>query len=414
MIFNTNSTSSKLESKLKKKTLAGSVKTDLNSLSDQTNGSFDRHVSHSDPNLFENTHHFFTDIFPADNNCIWRQLMSRKSSADTFSPSVSHKTLRKAVAEAIFTISGNFNFQPETTHLAISFLDIYLSSKRTMDLDAHNFAAVCTYMAAKVTEDGRTIPTLFSFINLSKCKLLRVIFEHWESQLLVALDFNLHVRTAMSLLTFLQQYELSRLKSLIMQNGRGKMAISVDKVRRCGQICQNLVNFAAKNSIFCRYPPEFVAASAMSLARKVLGLIRWPLSLKNLTSISSKSFAECSRKLAIRFQNSQQAPVSSPGVLTSSEGRPDLSPTADIPNDIAISPTNSSPSEPKISINGLSKRRKIIRKTGSSRQRKCGVAFDQRNSGSPYEVDLVESKLFAFSSFEEFRQTGISALFRSF
>ena len=222
----------------------------------------------------------------------------------------------------------------------------------------------------------------------------------------------------MSLLTFLQQSEFIRLKSLMIQNERNKMSISADKVRRCGQICQNLVDFAAKNSIFCRYPPEFVAASAMSLARKALGLIGWPISLKNITSISSKSFAECSRKLAIRFKNSQQAPkktpVPSPGALPFSERRTDPSPTADTPNDIAISPANSSPSEPKVPLNGPTNRRKIIRKTGSSRKKECSVAFDQSNFDSHFEVDMVQSNLFAFSSFEEFRQTGISALFGSF
>lgn len=284
------------------------------------------------PQPFPLASHVNCDLFPTEKGRIWSQLVSKKCANDFFAASDLPSCFRTQTVRAIFLICRRFSFASETKHLALSFSDVYLSKKGLPKVTVQSFAAVCTFVAAKLVESKCRLPSLLSFIHQTNCQLLRVNFNDWETEVMSVLDFNLFMKTPFSVFSFLCELETDAQWLQAQVAGRRKTGRKPQTLRRSNRLALKLIDFASKTSAFCRFSPEIVAGSAYFWSRKSHGLPSWPQFFQTLTSITTDDLLPCAQHLWQGFQARgskgcrSTAPTASSPEPTNSDSDPRMQP----------------------------------------------------------------------------------------
>jgi hypothetical protein len=306
--------------------------------------------------------------------------------------------------DLISRVSSEFLLSQQTKHLAIAYVDAFLSAPSHQPSEPVNLATVSLFVASKMMEAGVKVPTLLSLMQATRCKLLRVLFVDQETQLLSTLNFNLHLRTPLSVFSLLHEVSLgdrSPSKAKIVRRYTPKMR---QKTASSILVGRELIDFASQDYRFTQFTPEILAGSAIVLSRKAIGLVGWPRTLENLTGIPIKLLSKCARKLWKAFQGSQRVSIevkhaSHPSFLLLGEYEATPKITG---GEIEQIFTKNSVAAPKIC------RRRQIQKTGRSKV-KLGT-FHRPQTGSPSNDQPIDEGIFAFNRPEEYQQSGLPNL----
>lgn len=199
---------------------------------------------------------------------------------------------RSRILSNLKVIVQNFNYSKNTFYSAVSYVDCVLTKIDLPDEYINLFTYCCCVIAAKVIEPQSEIPLLENSVEFFKNTFSAKIIKDMENQILQLLQFNLIVQNPYSVL-------LS-----ILSIG----VVSFDEVNQ--SICSNdhvlidlegiifeFIDTMSLHYLFNEFSPLLIACSAISCARKAMGLDYWSPQLHELTSLSWQDLIVVSDKL---------------------------------------------------------------------------------------------------------------------
>jgi len=202
-------------------------------------------------------------------------------------------SMRSILVDWLVEVGEEYKLQTETLHLAVNYIDRFLSYMAVQRAKLQLVGAACMFIAAKYEEIYPPDVSEFVYITddtYSKRQVLRM-----EHLVLRVLDFELSVPTP---LVFLNKMVL--------------MEPEVEEKEKLSALSAYLAELSlVEGESFLRFSPSLVAAASVALARHSLNLEAWTSNLQENTGYSLDDMKECFVNLHVCWSkaenNAQQA-----------------------------------------------------------------------------------------------------------
>jgi len=196
---------------------------------------------------------------------------------------VSHN-MRSILVDWLVEVATEYKLLPETLHLAISFIDRFMSVMSVQKSKLQLVGITAMLVAAKVEEIYP--PTISEFIYITDDSYTKKQILRMEVLLLKVLEFDLSLPTSFA---FLNQY-------IHMFGLEG----------RCASLATYLNELSLLDGdTFLRFPPSILAACSLALAQHSLGETPWTEDMAARTGHSSENLNDCFLKLHAAFVNAE-------------------------------------------------------------------------------------------------------------
>jgi len=234
---------------------------------------------------------YFQDIYRYLKNCELKNLPKWNYMAKQ--TDITH-TMRSILVDWLVEVGEEYKLQTETLHLAVSYIDRFLSYMAVQRSKLQLVGAACMFIAAKYEEIYPPDVSEFVYITddtYTKRQVLRM-----EHLVLKVLDFELSSPTTFLFLNKILEME-------------GVERALKEKLCALSAYLAELSLVDGEN--FLKYKPSLVAAASVALARHTLDLEAWSPLLQERSGFQLEELKECFVSLHACFQkaegNAQQA-----------------------------------------------------------------------------------------------------------
>ncbi|KFK42133.1 hypothetical protein AALP_AA2G215400 [Arabis alpina] len=190
-------------------------------------------------------------------------------------------SMRSILIDWLVEVAEEYRLLPETLHLAVNYLDRYLSGNVITKQNLQLLGVTCMMIAAKYEEVR--VPQVEDFCYITDNTYLKSELLEMESSILNYLKFELTTPTAKC---FLRRF---------LRAAQGEKEVSLLFECLAGYITElSLLDYA-----MLRYAPSLIAASAVFLAQYILQPSRtpWNATLEHYTSYRAKHLEACVKNL---------------------------------------------------------------------------------------------------------------------
>ena len=118
-----------------------------------------------------------------------------------FNPKFRQNLKRSTFISHIWTFSSDFKYKLDTYYMALKYMDSFLSFNEVLSTEIEQLSFVFVTMAAKIIERKSNIYDNIDLLFISSKSLSKEKFAQTELKILEYLNFNLHMKTAYSILT---------------------------------------------------------------------------------------------------------------------------------------------------------------------------------------------------------------------
>lgn len=202
-------------------------------------------------------------------------------------------SMRSILVDWLVEVGEEYKLQTETLHLAVNYIDRFLSYMAVQRTKLQLVGAACMFIAAKYEEIYPPDVAEFVYITddtYNKRQVLRM-----EHLVLKVLGFNLSVPTS-----FLFLNKMVEMVPVDEDEEEDKA-----KVRALAAYLAELA--LVDGETFLKYPPSQTAAACVALARHTISLDAWPQPLPQRTGFTLEDLQECFVDLHRCFEKSKTA-----------------------------------------------------------------------------------------------------------
>lgn len=231
------------------------------------------------------------DVHGFNSDFAFQQLLQKQTKNRYFNPQAHHIGYRAKVISWMANLVRKFAYSDSTFHFAVGYFDAVLSLYTVTLKQVKLISYICLYIAAKMEERDGKVPSIEEAFKLFDNEFSSAEIINCEKLVFKILDYQLNIKTPYAFATFF----LSRGVLLPSELPAGLHAEArtdfLDKLERLinDLVCQSVNNYA-----FYRYSSVAIAASAVALARRMMGLsCAWSDTLENLTMLNWQSINEC-------------------------------------------------------------------------------------------------------------------------
>ncbi|XP_068627763.1 cyclin-A2 [Battus philenor] len=219
-------------------------------------------------------------------------------------PHITH-TMRSILIDWLVEVCDEYGLQSETLHLAVSYVDRFLSYMSVVSTKLQLVGTAATYIAAKYEEVYP--PEVSEFVYITADTYTKRVVLRMEHLILKVLSFDLSTPTS---LAFLSHYCIS--------NGLSKKTFHL--AAYIAELC------LLEADPYLQFKPSVIAASALATARHCLlcecageknsesrlltkcTLTAWPAALANCSGLSLTDLEPCLREQARTHSHATQQP----------------------------------------------------------------------------------------------------------
>lgn len=200
---------------------------------------------------------------------------------------------RNAMIELTLRIIRNLQFEEQTFHSAVAYLDGVLGRFKVGPEQMNLVTAACVFLSAKLNETLDRLPALGCYLEAVGLADFPEQFLQGEALVGRAMDFRLGVPTAHRYMVryfesgFLCAEDLSLLG--IRQELGQKAAV------RAEQLARLHLNCSLRWPCLARSSPPLLATASLMFTRESLGLSRWLPELEAVVGVSAAEAEECLR-----------------------------------------------------------------------------------------------------------------------
>lgn len=213
--------------------------------------------------------------------------------------------LRAEALKELHQLSVQFGLQHSTFARAVALYDYYISITPPETLDYTVVLRTTLNLASKLSESERRCFTASQLAGDLEGRYHTEVLGRWEVRIFSALGWTLNVVTAHDFANFFLwqgvagEWEMNRL-------ARGNNILAQALVNCLEALVTYILDLALLEYGFYRFTPLGMAASAVALARKAIGLPHWTSELKQITDLDLGKHDGCLKLLAafIEFKDS--------------------------------------------------------------------------------------------------------------
>lgn len=202
-------------------------------------------------------------------------------------------SMRSILVDWLVEVGEEYKLQTETLHLAVNYIDRFLSYMAVQRSKLQLVGAACMFIAAKYEEIYPPDVSEFVYITddtYTKRQVLRM-----EHLVLKVLEFDLNVPTSFTFLNKMCEMD----------------PLDQEKKEKLKSLSAYLAELSMVDGEFLKHPPSVIAAASVALGRHTLELEAWPTLLQEGTGYQLEELKDCFVSLHDRFtkaeSNAQQA-----------------------------------------------------------------------------------------------------------
>jgi len=203
-------------------------------------------------------------------------------------------SMRSILVDWLVEVAEEYKLQTETLHLAVNYIDRFLSYMAVQRSKLQLVGAACMFIAAKYEEIYP--PDVAEFVYITDDTYTKRQVLRMEHLVLKVLEFNLSVPTSYLFLNKL--CEMERLEES-----------TKERVAALSAYLAELAQVDGEN--FLKYKPSLIAAASVALARHTLNVEAWSSIMQTKTGYQLEDLKECFVSLHTCFSkaegNAQQA-----------------------------------------------------------------------------------------------------------
>ena len=227
-------------------------------------------------------------------NQILENLIKSQSVNRYFNIALKDLISRGCIIDWIKRLCDNFSFSIQCFHLSVAIFDAILSLYKMPEEQLKLLAFIAVYLSAKKLEREDKIPIVKNIVLFFQNEFTKEDFANYETFIVQIFNWNLNLRTPYTFASFFFSKGVLSTDDLEMSDcDMPEQEIA----RKLQNLILELVEASLKNYEFYAYTPIAIAASAIALARTILGFRTWNCDLEALTWISWDSIKECTEKL---------------------------------------------------------------------------------------------------------------------
>lgn len=200
-------------------------------------------------------------------------------------------SMRSILVDWLVEVAEEYKLQTETLHLAVNYIDRFLSYMAVQRSKLQLVGAACMFIAAKYEEIYP--PDVAEFVYITDDTYTKRQVLRMEHLVLKVLEFNLSVPTTYLFLNKL--CEMERLE----ENAKEKVAALSAYLAELAQV---------DGENFLKYKPSLVAASSVALARHTIGVEAWSTTMQAKTGYQLEDLKECFVSLHTCFTKAEGNP----------------------------------------------------------------------------------------------------------
>lgn len=254
---------------------------------------------------------FRASEYPGINpNHVLENLIRSQSVNRYYNTSLQNFPGRSRLINLIKSSCEEFDFSVNCFHLGTAIFDAVLSLYQMPPDRFEILAFLAIYIAAKASEVDKKIPSIERITGMFGNKFSRDDFMDWEIFVVQIFNWNLNFRTPLTFLYFFFGRGVVSTAELGSQCSPEDARIITENIQKRAE---ELLEISLKNYDFYLYTSIAVAASAVSAARQMSGLLPWSQNLEALTMINIDSIRSCVDKLVAEYQSLRvEAPCAVP------------------------------------------------------------------------------------------------------
>lgn len=201
--------------------------------------------------------------------------------------------LRRATVQCLANLRDKTGVSQITFAKSLGIMDKFISENRVRDFD-YNIIMVTAYnIASKLNENESKVLSLAEITYHFEDTLNLNEVQDWETKMLSALRWKIDVVTAKEFAElFLSFGVVGELE--VPKNQRSRNHVEVNLLLQC---IDELVDYVLQSTCnefgFHMFEPSQLAASAIALARLLVGLEHWSLDLQTITRVTSAAIERC-------------------------------------------------------------------------------------------------------------------------
>jgi hypothetical protein len=253
------------------------------------------------------------DLYLANSNNILEQMILKQSNNRYFNVQAHNLNQRLEMVEWMQAVCEKMEYSLSTFYFAVSYLDAIFSLYVIQESQLQLIAFMSIIMAAKMEESESKIPTIRQSARMCGGDTKEQDIVNCENFIFKILGYNLSVKTPFQFLVFFfsKGFMLkSELNFLVLSATESKSmnVIQGDLEDQCICKVEKVALFFIDHSIkqyeFYRFTSVAIAATAISCARKCMGLSSWSEDLERLTCVSRQAINECREIMVESFRTS--------------------------------------------------------------------------------------------------------------
>jgi len=239
-------------------------------------------------------HRFENEFFDAATASALLESMSlRQHTNRPTSDRLINVPLRRATVQCLANLRDKTGISQITFAKSLGIMDKFISENRVSDFD-YNIIMVTAYnIASKLNENEQKVLSLAEITYHFEDTLNLNEVQNWETRMLSALRWRIDVVTAKEFAELFLSFgvigELELPKKKVSRN-----YVDVKLLLQCiDELVDYILQSTCNEFGFHMFEPSQLAASAIALGRRLVGLQHWSLDLQTITRVTSAAIEKC-------------------------------------------------------------------------------------------------------------------------
>lgn len=243
------------------------------------------------------------------NNMILRQRAHIPLSSEHINPGLRLEAIRK-----LYSLSGSYGLQKTTFVRAVALLDKFLSFAPLNPFDYYLVTFIILNLACKFGEQKPNTLSLSSIAELFPGSYGKEDVAMWEVHITSALGWNLDVQTAHDFANYFMWQGTATTADV--ESRPNPKSIDTDALLEClDALVTQVLDITLVDFRFYHYTPVALAASAIAMARELVGMTPWSVELRETTTFSMDTIGGCLKVVRLLIGQRDNLPMVS-SILT--------------------------------------------------------------------------------------------------